>query len=66
MASSERLDDLVARARTLFESKHGGSSEGCFAAYSPAKVVRKEIKTAVWDCYEVNSNSVIGFCVLQH
>ncbi|CAN0110387.1 unnamed protein product, partial [Ectocarpus sp. 12 AP-2014] len=35
MASSERLDELVARARALFESKHG-PSEGCFAAYSPA------------------------------
>ncbi|CAM9595237.1 unnamed protein product, partial [Scytosiphon promiscuus] len=37
MVSSERLDALVARARALFESKHG-HSEGCFAAYSPAKL----------------------------
>ena len=38
MESSERLDDLVARARALFERKHG-EAEGCFAAFSPAKVV---------------------------
>ncbi|CAN0229248.1 unnamed protein product [Pylaiella littoralis] len=37
MDSSERLDDLVTRARALFESKHG-NSEGCFAAFSPAKI----------------------------
>ena len=41
MESSERLDDLVARARALFERKHG-EAEGCFAAFSPAKVVRQE------------------------
>ena len=40
-SSSDRLDDLVARARSLFESKHG-PSEGCFAAFSAAKVVRAE------------------------
>lgn len=38
MASPERLDELVARARALFESKHG-DSKGCFAAFSPAKIV---------------------------
>lgn len=41
MESSERLDDLVARARALFERKHG-EAEGCFAAFSPAKVVSEE------------------------
>lgn len=39
MDSSERLDELVARARTLFEAKHGPADD-CFAAFSPAKVVR--------------------------
>ena len=34
------MDELVARARALFESKHG-SSEGCFAAFSPAKIVSR-------------------------
>lgn len=38
MEPCDRLEDLVAKARGVFESKHG-SSEGCFAAYSPAKVV---------------------------
>lgn len=38
MDPSDRLDALVEKARALFEAKYG-PSKGCFAAFSPAKVV---------------------------
>lgn len=41
--SRDRLDVLLDRARAVFESKYGKSTD-CFAAFSPAKVVSSSKK----------------------